>query len=358
VPAIKRYQVFVSSTFSDLQDERQEVIQALLELDCIPAGMELFPAANDDQWTLIKRVIDDCDYYLVVTGGRYGSLGPDGVSFTEMEYRYAIDHSKPVIAFLHRDPGKLAAERCEDDPQKRVKLDAFRSLLQRKHCRYWESPSDLGSQVSRSLIKLIRDNPAVGWVKADQLSDEASSELLRLRRQVDHLAAQLDQARTRAPEGTEQLARGSDPCTISFRFRAGVGNYDDPEYGIELSTTWDRLFAGVAPLLIEESRDDHLRDGLNRFLSYEFTEQLSKERGLKGKSFHHFAIDDANYQTIKVQLRALGLIAKSTKPRSVRDTATYWTLTPFGDASMTKLRAIRRPEDTDSPTSKASNGEL
>ena len=47
----KRYQVFVSSTYADLQDERQEVMQALLELDCIPAGMELFPAANEDQWT-------------------------------------------------------------------------------------------------------------------------------------------------------------------------------------------------------------------------------------------------------------------------------------------------------------------
>src|SRR3954452_6935014 len=42
-----RYQVFVSSTYVDLQDERAEAIQALLELDCMPAGMELFPAAND-----------------------------------------------------------------------------------------------------------------------------------------------------------------------------------------------------------------------------------------------------------------------------------------------------------------------
>ena len=48
-----RYQVFVSSTYQDLQEERQEVMQALLELECIPAGMELFPAANQDQWTLI-----------------------------------------------------------------------------------------------------------------------------------------------------------------------------------------------------------------------------------------------------------------------------------------------------------------
>ncbi len=48
----KKYQVFVSSTYKDLSEERQEVMQALLELDCIPVGMELFPAADDDQWTL------------------------------------------------------------------------------------------------------------------------------------------------------------------------------------------------------------------------------------------------------------------------------------------------------------------
>ena len=76
----KRYQVFVSSTFEDLQEERKEVMQALLELDCIPAGMELFPAADEAQWTLIKRVIDDCDYYLVIVGGRYGSVNDEGMS--------------------------------------------------------------------------------------------------------------------------------------------------------------------------------------------------------------------------------------------------------------------------------------
>ena len=101
----KRYQVFISSTYADLQDERQEVIQALLELDCISAGMELFPAASDDQWTLIKQVIDDCDYYRVIVAGRYGSIGHDGLSYTELEYRYANDTGKPIIGFVQKIPG-------------------------------------------------------------------------------------------------------------------------------------------------------------------------------------------------------------------------------------------------------------
>ena len=103
----KRYQVFVSSTFDDLESERQAVRQSLLELGCIPAGFEPCPAADDDQWTLIKRAIDDCDYYLAIIGGRYGSIGPSGKSYTQIEYEYAISRNKPVIAFLHSEPTAL-----------------------------------------------------------------------------------------------------------------------------------------------------------------------------------------------------------------------------------------------------------
>lgn len=128
----KRYQVFVSSTFEDLSEERQEVMQALLELDCMPAGMELFPAADDDQWTLIKRVIDDCDYYIVIIGGRYGSLAPSGKSYTQMEYEYAVELGKPVIAFLHKDPGKLPAEKTEKEPEKAKKLEEFKDVAKKE----------------------------------------------------------------------------------------------------------------------------------------------------------------------------------------------------------------------------------
>lgn len=168
----KRYQVFVSSTYEDLHEERQEVMHALLELDCIPAGMELFPAASEDQWSLIKRVIDDCDYYIVISAGRYGSIGKNDLSFTEMEYRYALEKGKPIIAFLHKDTESLQARKTEKTPDGKKKLDAFRNLLQQKMCKYWESPAELGSVVSRSIVRLIKTNPSVGWVRADQLLNE------------------------------------------------------------------------------------------------------------------------------------------------------------------------------------------
>ena len=103
----KRYQVFLSSTFVDLKEERQAVLKAVLELDHMPAGMELFPAADESAWELIKDVIDASDYYVVIIGGRYGSLGEDGIGYTEREYDYAIGAKKPIIPLLHANPDNL-----------------------------------------------------------------------------------------------------------------------------------------------------------------------------------------------------------------------------------------------------------
>lgn len=79
----KRFQVFVSSTYRDLADERSAIFDTLMKLDCIPAGMKSFPAFDEEQLEYIKRIIDDSDYYVLVIAGRYGSLTEDGLSFTE-----------------------------------------------------------------------------------------------------------------------------------------------------------------------------------------------------------------------------------------------------------------------------------
>ena len=125
----KRYQVFVSSTYADLKEERQKVIQALMELDCIPAGMELFPAADEEQFEFIKRVIDDCDYYLLIVGGRYGSLTAQGISYTEQEYEYALNRGLKVVALIHEKPDEIPFGKSEQHPELRNLLQAFRDRV-------------------------------------------------------------------------------------------------------------------------------------------------------------------------------------------------------------------------------------
>ena len=67
--------------------------------------MELFPASNKSQWEIIKKVIDESDFYLLIIAGRYGSIGIDDfgnkVGYTEMEFDYATKTNKPSAAVIH-----------------------------------------------------------------------------------------------------------------------------------------------------------------------------------------------------------------------------------------------------------------
>ena len=202
-PMKVKHQVFVSSTYEDLREERQEVMHALLELDCIPSGMELFPAANDDQWTLIQRVIDECDYYILILGGRYGTIGPGGMGYTEMEYRYALNQNKPILSFLHDDPGKLLSDKTEQTDDGKKKFQAFRELARKKLCKTWTTPEGLGSVVSRGLVQLRQTHPAVGWVRGNLVpSRDTSEEILSLRKENEQLQEQLRLARFAPPQKT------------------------------------------------------------------------------------------------------------------------------------------------------------
>lgn len=341
----KRYQVFVSSTFKDLEVERQEVMHALLELDCIPAGMELFPAADETQWNLIKRVIDDCDYYILILAGRYGSIGPDGLSYTEMEFQYALDTKKPVIAFTHRAPGKISADNSESSDEGKAKLAAFRKLAEERLCKQWETAQELGSVVSRSLIQLIKSTPAIGWVRANELADkEATLELLQLRRRVDELKKEIASLQVSAPEGTDELAQGDDRHEFSFFVMASEFSYQ-PQQAVETtcSFSWNEIFFAIAPYLIIEASEDDILNALNSYAFGHVQKKFYEDEENSQYDVNKVSIQHHDFQTIKVQFRSLGLIEESERSRGSKQSGTFWSLTPYGDKTMSRLRAIKRP---------------
>jgi Domain of unknown function (DUF4062) len=217
----KRYQVFISSTYLDLLEERKAVIATLLQLDAFPAGMEMFPASDDDAWELIKGVISQSDYYLLVIGGKYGSVdSSSNLSYTEMEYDYAVELGIPVMAFLHGEPDSLTQRDIELDAAKRAALDAFREKVKgAKHVKYWTSAADLSMKVTTSFVQMQKSRPAVGWVRADQVTtieDLRTQE--RLRRRIEDLEAKLPASVVSSPPGTEDLSQGSDLITRTSGF--------------------------------------------------------------------------------------------------------------------------------------------
>jgi len=337
------------------------VVSALLQMEAFPAGMELFPAADENAWALITEVIDDSDYYLLVIGGKYGSIDPETeLSFTEKEYDYAIEVGKPVMAFLHADPDEIPLGKSEKDDATRKKLEAFRGKVEaEKLVKYWSNADELAAQVTLSFASLRKRHPSVGWVRGDAgASPETLAELNDLRKQLAEADAHRADAQTGPPPGAETLVQGEERTEFAFSYSASIsmpGDYTSRtiiyEGTIEAEISWDDLFSCVAPDLLHEASEKTMKSRFDAMLTEELEQDAIQAAWLEAEQQGEpieergarVFIRLEDFKTVVVQLRALGLIEKSDRPRSVKDTATYWTLTPFGDEHLTQLRALRRP---------------
>ena len=324
----KRYQVFVSSTYADLKEERQKVIQALMELDCIPAGMELFPAADEEQFDFIKRVIDDCDYYLLIIGGRYGSLTAQGISYTEQEYDYAMNKGLRVIALIHEKPDEIPFGKSEQDPELRSLLQKFRDRVATDRLvRFWNSADQLPGIVALSLSKTIKMFPAVGWVRADKASsEELLSEINDLRKQNSQLQNTLANLPKSGPAPIQNLA-GLDE---TIELHGDYLNSESRKRTWKANASWGELFGYIAPYLIKHPNESYVKSIL--------TGALFEKCGSYGRSA---SLDDQDFQTIAVQLKALGLVTLSYSKTVQGGMGLFWSATPEGDKLTFELRAVR-----------------
>ena len=345
----------------------------------MPAGMELFPATDASAWQLIKDVIDASDYYVLIIGGRYGSLDETGIGYTEKEYDHAIATKKPVVPLLHEKPDNLPRDKTETDAAAWKRLTAFREKIEKRHtCVYWKNADDLRSKVIVGLTAIIKRQPMVGWVRADEVPTGATLvEVLTLRNRVAELESVSAARDTGPPPGIEGLAQGVDRVDLSFTFTARPNSsqyphHNDVKFRGSINPTWNQIFGAVAPTMTNEATDGVLRNALRTFITQEGRRLYQDNKKFKEKSLIDFSHVSSEIDTCIIQLRALGLIKINDKKRSVKDTGTYWALTPYGDALMVQLRAIHREpfeddvqpgeveeeEDEDEENGGSSSGEL
>ena len=326
----KRYQVFVSSTYADLKNERQTVIQTLMEMDCIPAGMELFPAIDDDQWNFIQKVIDDCDYYLIIVGGRYGSVTSEGISYTEKEYDYAVEKGIKVIALLRNNLDSIPVSKTDSDPDKKAKLDAFINKLKTgRLVKFWDNEEQLPGLVALSLTKTIKQYPATGWVRGNQVPNETLLlKLEELRKENEELKKQKDseqQSTIVTNEIKENLANFDDIFTIKGTYEYSGSIYSN-EW--EYPDSWKNIFISISPYFLEAPPDSEIEEAITRYVT-EKDPELKKVAQIKDSSIKT-SFSSLHY--IKIQFMALGLISKEG----------YWELTDYGKKEMIKGRSVKK----------------
>lgn len=177
----KKYQIFVSSTFTDLIAERQSAVEAILKAGHIPAGMELFTSTNKSQWEVIKRWINESDIYMLILGGRYGSVEPEsGKSYTQLEYEYAQEIGKPLFSVVMSDEtiGELKAKNKETENTE--KLNIFRDKVLSYMSAFFNDTKDIKLAIHESLNDIIRENQLVGWVRGNSQNENIAQEFITI----------------------------------------------------------------------------------------------------------------------------------------------------------------------------------
>lgn len=187
---MKKYQVFISSTYLDLINERQAAVEAILKAGHIPAGMELFTASNKSQWDIIKKWIDESDIYMLILGGRYGSIEPEsGLSYTELEYNYALQQNKPLFAVVMEDEALQAKVQSVGtkvlELENRPKWENFKTNVTSYMCSFFEDYKDIKLAVHESIGQLEKENQVVGWIRADSVQNpqEYLDQILKLQQE-------------------------------------------------------------------------------------------------------------------------------------------------------------------------------
>lgn len=197
----RKLQVFISSTYTDLISDRQAAVSATLKAGHIPAGMELFTAGDKSQMQTIQRWIDESDVYMLILGGRYGSIEPtSGKSYTELEFDYAVSRGKPLFSVVIdkealenrvKNNGSHYIER--ENPNL---LKSFEEKVLSNISSFFSDEKDIRLCVYESLSEFAANRLLQGWVSASEIEDASllHDELRTLRAENETLKAQIAQS--------------------------------------------------------------------------------------------------------------------------------------------------------------------
>lgn len=233
--------------------------------------MEAFVASNEGQWDVIKRVIDEFDYYALIIGGRYGSITTEGIIYTEKEYRYAKEQGLPVLAFVHGDPESIPIGRAEKDKESREKLERFCSNVMADHpIRKWTTGAELGGLVSRFFVREIKISPRPGWIRNDGSSPIALLERINFlseenRKLQDQLA---DHSRL---EDDTHLESGDDTIETFGSITIVKDGFFSEQEAWSATASWNDIFRDIGPTLINKTTEDNLKQLIAKFHYLEST---------------------------------------------------------------------------------------
>ena len=323
---MKKYQIFVSSTYEDLKEERDQVIKAILEMGHIPVGMEMFSAADDEQWKIIQKHIDEVDYYVVLIAHNYGSVTDNGISYTEKEYDYAVKMGIPVFGFIIHSDADWSANKMEQNPNKIESLNNFKDKVKTKTVSFWNNKQDLYGSVSIALMKAFNTYERPGWTRSNEsVGPDTMLELTRLSKENALLRKKLEETKGEVEQQTENEIYEVIKILKSNKTEIYLWNKTEDNWKSVGESNLYKIFNKIAPELIDECSIKQIA----RLIALGYDDVNLRKR---------FPVPSNHISSWLADLVSLELIKPSEKKHSVKDTNEYWTLSEKGHKIFTKFR--------------------
>lgn len=239
----KKLQVFVSSTYTDLIEERQAAVEAILDAGHIPAGMELFKAGNESQLKTIYKWIDESDVYMLILGGRYGSIeSKSGKSYTQLEYEYALSKNIPVFAVVLSEAfltSKINLLGLYGAMEKKApdKYQSFKDLVMSKIIRKVDDCKDIKLAVHSTLNEFMSQYDLTGWVHNSNENDT-----LQILKDNNILLKENRLLNNQLKELKQQLESKSNTTFANFSFDEIVEIFKNKNFKLSLTSN-DKITA-------------------------------------------------------------------------------------------------------------------
>jgi Domain of unknown function (DUF4062) len=173
-------------------------MEAILAAGHIPAAMEQFTPGDETAWDKIKRWIEQSDCFLLILGGRYGSLEPKSrKGYIQLEYEHALEKGKPFFALVIREDAfrlKVNEQGIDvvDERGNPEKYKKFFKTVTSKHCDFWNDRKDIQLSIMHKLPEWSEREDLVGWVRGNEaVGPQVANEMARLSRENSDLRATL-----------------------------------------------------------------------------------------------------------------------------------------------------------------------
>lgn len=223
----KKLQVFISSTYLDLIEERQAAVEAILKAGHIPAGMELFTASNKSQWDIITRWIDESDIYMLILGGRYGSIENESQkSYTHLEYEYAQSQGKPLFAVVIEDSALDSRKSRDIEKDNPERLNEFRKKVLSYMSSFFTDKKDIKLAVHESMGQITQDYDLTGWIRGNQQNSDIAKEMVTLNDELRKLREENEKLKSEQVERSPKLELSiNDDQSLEFKLDSNESRF-------------------------------------------------------------------------------------------------------------------------------------